>query len=122
MLPDQEDIDEALPENEALPEDKYDRGEIGGRRRHHQGRQYGSIGIINLRIRSGIRNPRSENRHQKPWSGNPNINEEYAETENEEDEEDSDTEITEDTPSRATLETTGVTLEHDIPQATYNTK
>ena len=28
MLPDQEDIDEALPENEALPEDKYDRGEI----------------------------------------------------------------------------------------------
>ena len=29
-LPYQEDIDEALPENEALREDKYDRGDIEG--------------------------------------------------------------------------------------------
>ena len=55
-----------------------------------------------------------------PGVENPNINEEYAETENEEDKEYAETDITEHTPERATLETSLVTAEHDIPQATDN--
>ena len=59
----------------------------------------------------GIRTPVVENQ---------NINEEDAETENEEYEEYAETDIIEDTPAIATLETSGATAEHDVPQATEN--
>ena len=64
--------------------------------------------------------PGAEIGTRTPGMENPNINEENSETENEEYEEYAETYITEDTPARATLETTGVTTDHDVPQATDN--
>ena len=57
-----------------------------------------------------------------PGAENPNTNEEGVKTKNEEDKEDAETDITEDTWEISTLETKGVTEEHDVTQYKYNSK